>query len=94
MSAGRKKELQIPALRYPGFPVELGGVGELHAAFLKESRTRGHCRCQVTGNPVRFGRDDKGYGGVSVQGGYRLREHQAAFPSSRASATFAWGFLF
>jgi hypothetical protein len=25
----------------PGFPVEFGGVGELHAAFLTESRTRG-----------------------------------------------------
>jgi hypothetical protein len=25
---------------YPGFPVELGGVGKLHAAFLTESRTR------------------------------------------------------
>jgi len=24
---------QVPPLRYPGFPVELGGVGELHAAF-------------------------------------------------------------
>jgi hypothetical protein len=26
---------------YPGFPVEVGGVVELHAAFLEESRTRG-----------------------------------------------------
>jgi hypothetical protein len=26
---------------YPGFPVEVGGVVELHAAFLSESRTRG-----------------------------------------------------
>jgi hypothetical protein len=25
--------------RFPGFPVELGGAGELHAAFLTESRT-------------------------------------------------------
>jgi hypothetical protein len=25
---------------YSGFPVELSGVGELHAAFLNESRTR------------------------------------------------------
>jgi hypothetical protein len=32
---------QVPPLRYPGFPVEFGGVGELHAAFLTESRTRG-----------------------------------------------------
>jgi hypothetical protein len=36
-----KKPPQIPPLRYPGFPVEVGGVGELHAAFLNESRTRG-----------------------------------------------------
>jgi hypothetical protein len=28
------------ALAYSGFPVELAGVGELHAAFLNESRTR------------------------------------------------------
>jgi hypothetical protein len=26
---------------FPGFPVEIVGVGELHAAFLNESRTRG-----------------------------------------------------
>jgi hypothetical protein len=36
-----EKKLQIPPLRYPGFPVDVGGVVELHAAFLKESRTRG-----------------------------------------------------
>src|SRR5580698_5308054 len=24
-------KLQVPPLRYPGFPVEVGGVGELHA---------------------------------------------------------------
>jgi hypothetical protein len=30
-------------LRYPGFPVELSGVGERHAAFLTESRARGYC---------------------------------------------------
>jgi uncharacterized DUF497 family protein len=31
----------------PGFPVELVGVGEVHAAFLNESRTRGHIQCSV-----------------------------------------------
>jgi hypothetical protein len=32
-----------PPLRYapPGFPVEPGGLGVLHAAFLNESSTRG-----------------------------------------------------
>jgi hypothetical protein len=32
--------------------VEFGGVGELHAAFLTESRTRGHVRCSV--QEIRF----------------------------------------
>jgi hypothetical protein len=27
---------------FPGFPVGLGGVNELYAAFLNESRTREH----------------------------------------------------
>jgi hypothetical protein len=31
----------------PGFPVEFGGVGEPLAAFLTESRTRGHVWCSV-----------------------------------------------
>ncbi len=35
---------QVPPLRYPEFPVEIGGVGELHAAFFTESRTRGRWR--------------------------------------------------
>jgi hypothetical protein len=36
-----EQKQQVPPLRYPGLPVELVGVGELHAAFLRESRTRG-----------------------------------------------------
>src|ERR1700692_1013941 len=35
------------AQAYSGFPVELAGVGELHAAFLNESRTRGSWWCPV-----------------------------------------------
>ena len=32
---------QIPPLRYPGFPVELGGVGALHAPFpYRKAHTR------------------------------------------------------
>jgi hypothetical protein len=42
---------QISPLRYPGFPVGIGGVGELHAAFLTESRTRGRVQRFVAGNP-------------------------------------------
>ena len=32
---------QIPPLRSPGFPVELGGVGAVHAPFFTERRTLG-----------------------------------------------------
>jgi hypothetical protein len=39
---GARRKPQVSPLRYPGFPVEFGGVGNLHAAFLNESRTRGH----------------------------------------------------
>jgi hypothetical protein len=35
----------------PGFPVKFVGVDKLHAAFLKESRTRGRCLVPRTGNP-------------------------------------------
>ena len=38
---GGMGKLQIPPLRYPGFPVELGGVGALHAPFFAEGRRRG-----------------------------------------------------
>jgi L-rhamnose mutarotase len=37
----------------PGFPVDLFGAGELHAAFLNESRTRGRWWHPVAGNPGR-----------------------------------------
>jgi hypothetical protein len=30
-----KVKLQVPPLRYPGFPVQHSGVGELHAALRK-----------------------------------------------------------
>jgi hypothetical protein len=37
----------------PEFPVDLYGVGELHAAFLNESRTRRRWWRAVAGNPGR-----------------------------------------
>jgi uncharacterized protein len=37
----------MSSARYPGFPVELGGVGELHAPFSTERRTRGLVQCYV-----------------------------------------------
>jgi len=45
-----KGKLQIPPLRSPRFPVELGCVGKFHAAFFKESRIRGRCECRLVGN--------------------------------------------
>ena len=45
------REQQVPPLRYPGFPVEVGGAGELHAAFFTESRTRVRVQRYVAGNP-------------------------------------------
>ena len=42
-----KVKLQVAPLRYPGFPVQLSGVGELHA----ESRIRGLVRYRDAGNP-------------------------------------------
>ena len=60
---------------YPRFPVKLGGISELHAAFLNESRIRGHLvalRSRKSG----FGRDDKGEGGASIRIGCWLSELQ------------------
>ena len=54
------------SLGFPGFPVELGVISELHAAFLNESRARGHLECRVVGNPG-FARDDKGEGGGALR---------------------------
>jgi hypothetical protein len=45
------REPLVPPLRYPGFPVELSGLGEEHAAFFKESRIRGHRWFRDVGNP-------------------------------------------
>jgi hypothetical protein len=39
-------------LRSLEFPVGLGGVGALHAAFLNESSTRGFVQRRVAGNPA------------------------------------------
>jgi hypothetical protein len=47
-----KGPLNRRSLGYPGFPVGIGGVGELHAAFLNESRTRGGVQCSEAGNPA------------------------------------------
>src|ERR1700741_544790 len=49
-----KRKPQIPPLRSPRFPVELGGVGKLHASFSTESRIRGRCESrEVLGTLVR-----------------------------------------
>jgi hypothetical protein len=45
-----EKKPQISPLRSPRFPVELGGAGKFHAAFLSESRTRGRVQRSEAGN--------------------------------------------
>src|SRR5580692_6467742 len=47
----RSAELQIPPLRCPRFPVDLGSVDELRTPFSTESRIRGSCECHEVGNP-------------------------------------------
>jgi hypothetical protein len=44
-------KLQVAPFRYPEFPVELSGLGELHAAFFTERRTRGLGWRRYVGNP-------------------------------------------
>jgi hypothetical protein len=48
--AGRTKQ-QVPPLRSPRFPVDIVGVGKIHAAFFKENRIRCPLRFRVAGNP-------------------------------------------
>jgi hypothetical protein len=43
---------QQPSDLAPGFPVELGGFGKLHAPFLTERRTRSLLLRCVAGNPA------------------------------------------
>ena len=50
-SVGGRAEPQISPLRYPGFPVEVGGVSKHRAPFLKERRTRCTVQSCVAGNP-------------------------------------------
>ena len=57
-SAGSATNLRVP--HPPGFPVRRGGVNELHAAFLVESRTSGHRWGCVVGNPGSFAHFAKG----------------------------------
>ena len=54
--------LQIPPLRSPNFLSKPDGLEGLHAALLKESRTRGRLWQREVGNS---GRDDKGESGAS-----------------------------
>ena len=52
---GGEGRVNCRSLGFPGFPVEVGGVGELHAPFLTERRKRGLVLCRVAGNPGSLG---------------------------------------
>src|SRR5271156_5463002 len=68
------------ALRSPGFPVELGGVGALHAAFLNESSTRGFVQRSVAGNPGPVGMTIHLQGSSVCRRGYGLMASQNCHP--------------
>jgi hypothetical protein len=54
---GPGSESKKKRLLRPGFPVKHVGVGELHAAFRNESRTRRHIQCseqEIRGQSRRF----------------------------------------
>ena len=63
------------SLGCPGFPVESDGFRKAHAAFLDESRKRGHLWCRVVGNPGTLGMT-KGRVVASVRIRCWLREPQ------------------
>jgi hypothetical protein len=65
-----------------GFPVELVGVGELHAAFLTESRTRSRRLGPRAGNPGRtsvhgLNRTGKALPKLSLQRSHRERSSKS-----------------
>jgi hypothetical protein len=59
-------EPQISLLRSPGFPVETRGVDQHHAVFLRKTAHVVVASSAKEEIRVRFGRDDKGEGGVSI----------------------------
>src|SRR6195952_2963050 len=61
----------------PGFPVEGGGVAELHAVFLNENRTRRCVLSCVTGNPVPT-KSRREIWGTRVRGGARVSKLRSA----------------
>jgi hypothetical protein len=87
---GRPAELQIPPLRYPGFPVDLGGVGALHAPF---SYRKAHTRLC----PAQRGRKS-GYAPVGMtmlfgKTQYSFQDELSSRPECRAVERFAADFL-
>jgi hypothetical protein len=78
-----KRSTADPSTTLPRIPVEVGGVGGLHAVFLGEDGTRGSVQGNVTGIRVRSGptagrgrRDDKGEGSALVGSNCWSREQQ------------------
>ncbi len=64
-SFGEPSGAHCRSLGCPGFPVRLGGVGELHAPFLTERRHTRSCPAQ-RGRKSGYARDDKGEGSASI----------------------------
>jgi hypothetical protein len=79
-SGGPRGALQIPPLRSPGFPVDLGGVGALHAPFPYGKTHTPPCpvRCSRKSGYAAVGRT-KGRVLFSGKGGEWLKETALGF---------------
>jgi hypothetical protein len=56
-------KLQVPPLRYPGFPVEVSGAGVLYTAFFRKAAHVDVYEDRMQEIRVRSSRDDKVEGG-------------------------------
>ncbi len=86
----RSVEPQVPPLRSPGFPVEVGGAGNsmrlslekgAHAALSRVARQEIRVRSGPTARRGR--RDDKGEGNGCIESGCRLSELQIRLAQSK-----------
>src|SRR5258708_442577 len=77
----RSAELQIPPLRYPGFPVDVGGVDRSHAPFFKRKAHTRLC-------PVLRGRKS-GFASVGMTRGGRSFHGERLLDGGRFSSPWA-----
>ena len=86
-----RREPQVAPLRYPGFPVELGGVGELHAPFLRKGAHTAVSSAAWQEIRVRSGRDDNFVSGASISTSWDSRCSARRLTSSRYGSSTTGG---